>query len=566
MNSIKRAIRKLIKFIDLQLFKGKLRKIYETWKEVHKNKFFQGKKSVVVEIAVPDLIVMQYVQKEYKQYQFYDLGVRYLAIENYYAKNSDGFELYKKMHTLGGNYGQKNDTEKYYKKMKEKKKTAVYGVIPEEHSIEQFKKLIQSYEQTGYDPESAIMCDKYLLNMNGAHRLSLAVYRGQEFINVDIHNEEFKRRFSIDWFWQNGFSNREIARISSVTHRLIAEAYNCIGNFYCFLYPAACGYFDNITNDINLVDPNNIVVKDFYDYELYVNEFIGLVRCIYSFDSITDKNLNRKIEYILEASDIRDDKVQIRVVQISVKDPMYRVKPDNGKPESVATARMKEDIRLKYKLLDERLNIHKKDTYNHDVIIHSTDNYLSNKAVRIIQEINGDLSLLFNKIKNYKYVVLESGIDKVHPNFPKKFYLNEDIDFLVDSEDIESIVKITYDFCIEHFNKDWFKVEIIDSLYGKRVKVQLKSCLIIMFDYVLGMDALTHSFVQKCISERVWKDNYAHLSLENEICVRLVKYAENPQKLWHRNYIQEHKSKYDVFFDDNTFTKPNRMKALYEKL
>ena len=206
---MKKRIKQLLKILDSNVFNGYLRKIYEKLKENQKKQFFHGKKSVVIEQSVPDLVLMQYNINEYMEYQFFDLGVRYLAIANYYKKNRVGYYLYKKMHTNGGNYGNNNKTEEYYKRMQKKKKTATYGNIREEHSIEQFEKLIQSYDEKGYDKSSIIMCDRNLLNMNGSHRLSLAIYRNQEFINVDVHDIQFKRRFNIDWFWRNDFTNKE---------------------------------------------------------------------------------------------------------------------------------------------------------------------------------------------------------------------------------------------------------------------------------------------------------------------------------------------------------------------
>lgn len=563
---IKKVVKRILNFVDAKIFNKKLRSIYDKIKEQRKNKFFKGKKSVIVEIPVSDFLVMQYNKKEHLQYQFYDLGVRYLAVENYYGLNDDGFELYKKMHTMGGNYGNVNKTEQYYQKMKRKNKTAHYGRFLEQHSIEQFSELILSYEQNGYNPESTIMCDKNMLNMNGSHRATLAVYRNQEFINVDVHNQEFKRRFTLDWFWQNGFTNEEIVRIKATVDKLIDNAHKNIGDFCCILYPPAKSYFDDIVEDIKLVDPDNIKVKDYSDLELYVDEFIGLLKCIYSFDSINETNLNRKIEYILAASDIVDNKVCVRTVNLEINDPMYRVKTDNGKPESLATVRLKEDIRFRYKRLDERFTPFKNGGFNHDVIIHSTDNYLSNKAIKLIDNIDYDLSDLFVKLADYRYAIIESGIKKSHPCFPKKFYLNDDIDIFVNETDIDEIVKITYDFCSSHFKGDWWRVDVVESIYGKRVRVYLKDCLIIMFDYMLRLEGLTSQFISKAIDERIWTNNCAHLNIQNESTVRLAKFSQNPNKVWHKDFIGENKAKDSISFDAKAFTKSKSMKKIYERI
>lgn len=63
-------IKQFLKILDSNVFNGHLRKIYEKLKENQKKQFFHGKKSVVVEQSVPDLILMQYNTNEYMEYQF----------------------------------------------------------------------------------------------------------------------------------------------------------------------------------------------------------------------------------------------------------------------------------------------------------------------------------------------------------------------------------------------------------------------------------------------------------------------------------------------------------------
>lgn len=115
-------IKQFLKILDSNVFNGHLRKIYEKLKENQKKQFFHGKKSVVVEQSVPDLILMQYNTNEYMEYQFFDVGVRYLAIENYYKKNGFGYYLYKKMHTNGGNYGHNNKQKNIINVCKKRRK------------------------------------------------------------------------------------------------------------------------------------------------------------------------------------------------------------------------------------------------------------------------------------------------------------------------------------------------------------------------------------------------------------------------------------------------------------
>lgn len=563
---MKKKVKRLLNFIDSKIFSGKMRKLYEKIKENRKKKFFNKKKSAVIEQAVADIILMQYNRNECMEYQFYDIGVRYLAIENYYKKNNVGFQLYKKMHTNGGNYGQSNKTEDYYNRMRNRHKTATYGKIREEHSIEQFEKLIRSYEENGYQNNSLIMCDRNLLNMNGSHRVALALYRNQEFINVEVHNLIFKRRFNIDWFWQNGFTNQEIKLLKDKTDAIINECHQNVGNFYCILYPPAENYFDEIVEDLKVIDDTNICVTGYKDYHVSVYEFVNYLYAIYSFDSITKKNLDRKIEFILSASNIVNNMVHYRSVSLDIKNPMYRLKSDNGKPESYATVKLKENIRSRYKNRDSRFNIHKKGYFDHDVIIHSTDNYLSNKAVRLLDNINYDLSDLFEKLKDIDYAIVESGIEKLSNQFPKKFYLTEDIDILIRERELEVAVQITAEFCKKAFCGDWFKCDVVKTEIGQRVRVYLKDCLIVMFDFMIIMQGLTPDYCEKALLNSQ-KDNlkYKYLAIEDELTFRMAKYLRNSDKIWHLEFIKKNADKMHINekdFDDHKAI--NKIKKLID--
>lgn len=530
-------IKKIVVSFDKRFTNGNIRWLYKKFKL--RKRFFRGKRAAFVTEPVPDMILMQYNVKEYMQYQFYDLSVRYLAIEEYYQRNNFGFELYKKMHVLGGNYGQINENEKYYRKRNRKKRGAKFGIGKEEHSIEQFKELIESFEKNGYDENSYVMADRNLLSMNGSHRTAIAVYKKQEFINVELKNRLFDRRYSVDWFWQNGFTRNEIKKIDETVHAIVDDCRNQIGNYFCILYPPAIKYFDDITEDIKVYDTDNIKVVDYVDYNCEVDDFVGFLRTIYCFDSINELNLESKIKAILKAADIKDRMVSFRIISLKINNPLYRLKADNGMPESVALVRLKENIRKRYRSKEERFSQTKSGEYKHDVIIHSTDNYLSNKAMRIVLNMGRDLSDLILRLSNCSYCIVESSTDKMSSRFPQNFYLNEDIDIFVLKNELERVTEITEKFCKELFDDDWVAVETVKSNYGKRVKVLLRDTLIVMFDFMVCLPGLKESYIQDCVL-RCDVEPYRHLKLEDEVMVRLAKYIQNKDKNWHADFIKVH--------------------------
>lgn len=555
-----RKTKDMILTLERKLFRGRLVAVYSYLKEHKKRAFFGRGNAVNIDEPVSDMILMQFNQTDFMQYQFADLAVRYLAVENYYNKNDYGFELYRKMHTLGENYGQNNDAEVYYQKLQKRGKHPKFGVEKEEHSIEQFQALIKSYEQRGYDPTSAIISDRNLLSLNGSHRITLATYFEQEFMNVQVQNSVMKRRFSMDWFWQKGFTRDEIKVIGQTLDKLIKDAKDRTGEYYCILYPPACAYFDEITEDIGSIDEENIKVTGWQDYRVAVEDFVGMLKVMYFFDSIRPENLERKIKCILNASEIVNNRVRYRVVSLDIKKPMYRLKTDNGMPEAVATVRLKEIIRERFRVRDDKFTKHFQGGYAHDVIIHSTDNFLSNKAFRLLSKVDKNIELLFEQLREFRYCIIERGSGKLSEDFPKNFYFNEDIDILVKQSELEKIVEKTVDFCKAHFASDWITVDSEESRYGKRVWVRLRGCMLIMFDFMIEVPEICQEYVKECL-ERREGTAYYYLSLEDEVHFRLAKYLSNPNKVWHAKYIKE---KVDLFdFNERVFDNSKKAKKIY---
>ena len=94
----------------------------------------------------------------------YLLATRCLAIDQYFNKNDIGYEIYIKVISL---FCSKETAEK---------------------RLRQFKKLIENWEQNGYDEKQTISILDNFQCFDGMHRLSLAVYFKQEYVVCDIYN------------------------------------------------------------------------------------------------------------------------------------------------------------------------------------------------------------------------------------------------------------------------------------------------------------------------------------------------------------------------------------------
>lgn len=96
----------------------------------------------------------------------YRMAVRYAAIDNYFGKNENGFELYKRAQMLHCS-----------------KKTA-------EERLESFCKLIQSWNTKGYDKRSRVLVNEEYEIIDGNHRVALAVYYGQKEMICHVYHTD----------------------------------------------------------------------------------------------------------------------------------------------------------------------------------------------------------------------------------------------------------------------------------------------------------------------------------------------------------------------------------------
>lgn len=125
-----------------------------------------------------------------------DVSVRYMAIENYYGENDFGFEIYANLQEI--------------------RKYSGYSEV----AVAQFRKLIDSYEKNGYNPDSFIIADKKLRLRDGAHRLALALYHKHPVVSTAVYDSETFGNFTYQWYLDRGFSQQEIDLTHSKSEQL----------------------------------------------------------------------------------------------------------------------------------------------------------------------------------------------------------------------------------------------------------------------------------------------------------------------------------------------------------
>lgn len=434
-------------FYNTRIYKNREREKKENFP------FFKNRRYARVLEPVADLYLMQHNNgiDSYLESVQYDAVVRYMAVENYYGGTNNGFELYNRMNEKAGVYKPKGEVDS------KKREKAYQG---EYHSEKVFRELIKSYENNGYMEGYPVWFDKAGVLINGSHRFALALYRNQEFIDVNLCNWVHNRRWSLDWFWKNDFQVEEIESIRKKDLQILEDVRKKIGSFYCVLYPPAEQYFDEILHDIECFDNENLRVMNYQDYHVTKEEFIAFTTAMYYFDSISKENLVEKQKCIVDSSEMHSGMLKYRVIELEVQDPKYHLKPATGVTESVAMVRLKAIIRSRYSKKVKRAEELGHISYPHDIIIHSTDNYISNNAYRQLSAVDRDISDCFQN----RHVVFCYGENI-------KFDLNES------EENIECIHKRM----IDHFaGITWVQV-YRDS---KRIWCDFRGMTLVSIDFV----------------------------------------------------------------------------------
>jgi hypothetical protein len=283
------------------------------------------------EISTKDFAYNHFIDTNYNRY---DIFVRCLAIDNYFGKNDYGFNMYNKMQKL------RVGADKGYE--------------------ERFKKLIQSVEKEGFNPEYPITISNDILS-DGSHRASCIFHFDIEKVPYQINNKN-KVSYNKAWFTQK-FTPKEIARIEE--KRLeIFDKFNFFTNI--MLWNSVEPYFDDIEADIaksyRILESRDVTINP------------NFIREIYKCDDIASWKVEKKIEHMKGRGNT------IRLMRIDMPNPEWRTKEATGKPLSKVGERIKQKYRAEYKP--------KVPNYFHDIIIHTSDNFEQAEFIRnVINEM-----------------------------------------------------------------------------------------------------------------------------------------------------------------------------------
>lgn len=303
---------------------------------------FKDKDYVDLSLTSTDLFLSQYKGEDFNAV---DIAVKCLAIDEYYGLNNYGFKLYNKMQKLRIN----------------------------ENWDKRFETLINSFEN-GYNDNSLLETDLNYDLHDGSHRLALALYNNLEDVPVRIYNAYVPRRkYGLDWFIDNGFTENEIEVIRNKLNELINVSKK---PYYCLLWPPAREHYEDIENDIKNVESGiEIIQSD--NLLLSKDKIRNFIYSVYSTDDIQKYKLDLKYNHMissLEKDGYHPDNYNVKVIKMLFDNPDFRLKPLSGLPQSKKTMRIKKKVRGDFcNLITD---------YYYDIIMHITDNEKQNKEIQ----------------------------------------------------------------------------------------------------------------------------------------------------------------------------------------
>lgn len=509
---VKKLIKRCIKAADSTVFHNALSKRYTRYKMIHGESIYNfrakyhgvmdnGKVVKVLaekEYSVNDIFLAQYYGGDYSNYKHMDAAVRILALEAFYHKNETGFDLYRRMQAPSGF-----------------------------DWSDRYKELILSYEKRGYQENSQIELSKDLDIRDGSHRLTLALYHNQEFINGKVLNIIRNRNFDYDFFWKNRFTAEECRLIRDKCDEIL-ESVNY--DFFGVIWPPAMPFAEKIVNEMKAYMPEQIRVYDESDYILEKGDFQHLFKGLYHTDILDDDGMELKLLQIENCMPGNCNEWPIRIFKLHIDNPQIGINVKNYTTQSKMVMRVKKAFRERYAV--------QIPNYQYDVIMHIADNYLQSKFCRILFEINRDISEFFNLIGNYEYVVLRAKNSRQHPVFPRKFYFRGNTDILTKYPC--PVCDIAHHFALTHFDNEWVRVEKKEGNAQKKVIIWLRDFMVFQFEFMDSIYGLDDKFAQECLNNVISDSGYKYLSDSDEIIIRILEYYHKPGKKWYEKYIREH--------------------------
>lgn len=459
-----------------------------------------------IQMDVRELFLQQNASIVDLDYQRLDVVVKYLAIENYFHKNDYGFALHEKLQAL-------------------RKRQS--GEMPENYealSRMAFLDLISSIEKNGFREDSEIICDSRLFLLDGAHRMAACLYFKVPQVRVKVVEQEINIiPFTMDYLREGGFTEAEVCIIREKAEELMNTNKVSIS---CILWPPVAKYFERITNEI----ANACRVVDSQDYVYSEETFARLVKAVYHIDDIADWKVDKKLAAMKNCA-----VKKVRVLQVDILAPYFRLKDLNNHTISVIGERLKNIIRTEYKDLV--------DDYIYDIIVHTGDNFVQSEYMEKLFKQAISLEDYFCEIQDLNYFLIKHETPYLPEDFPKTYAFSKDIDIICEENQYVELISRTSQYLREKV--EGYELRMLDTEKGTLFRIELNGYLIIQIDISFKMQGICREFWKQALARRTKERGFYLPVVADEICIRANEYRNNPNKIHHLEYLKKYKADLD---------------------
>ena len=199
-------------------------------------KVYDNLTAKVVEVSIGDLIL----KSPFPDFILFLVASRYLDAKNYVTGEDQSFKYMNNISFKA--HGEKYSPEKGNK---------------------QFKDLIESFQQKGYDPKSLLVMDKDLNLDNGTHRLALCLLNGIYTVKAKVIKRKALATRTVDWYF-NGealeslFLKEINDEYKEIRNRLVKN-----GNaFLCHIQGNVSSVIEVIKSDIEVLSGCPVVIME----------------------------------------------------------------------------------------------------------------------------------------------------------------------------------------------------------------------------------------------------------------------------------------------------------------
>lgn len=275
-------------------------------------------------------------------YNRVDLFVRLLAIDQYYGKNSYGFDLYEKMQRV--------------RLEQVEVKKALEG---REYSRETFTRLIQSFEKNGFDSRFPLGIDIDGKLYDGSHRLALSIYHKLD--NIPVYIEEsigkFDCKYDLDWFLRNGFSKEELRKIT-IKMDDVLKSYS--KEYILIIWGPALQY----RSIVNSIIKEKLLVSERYSIHFdNSDKMASFIENIYLYDNC------RQDRFIVKKEKLLNGPLSCEIYKVTFRNS-YEIVSNKRGHVSVFNKEVEE---VKNNIRKKISSLMSKDYY-FDIVVHTTDN------------------------------------------------------------------------------------------------------------------------------------------------------------------------------------------------